>query len=160
MREITLLCVGKLKEPFWAAACAEYQKRLGAYTRLDVIEIPEKRLSAAPGPAEIARALEAEAQMVRARIPKGALTAALCIEGKSCDSPAFSKTLFDAGLGGVSRLCFLIGGSYGLAESIKDSADLCISLSAMTFPHHLARVMLLEQIYRAFQIGTHGNYHK
>ena len=160
MREITLICVGKMKEAFLIAACNEYIKRLGAYTRVEVVELPEARLSQNPSPAEITNALAREAEEIRKKIPKGAKVAAMCIEGKMRSSTEFSRMIFDGGVGGTSKLCFLIGGSHGLAEEIKAAAELRISMSPMTFPHHLARVMLLEQIYRAFQIGTGGSYHK
>lgn len=160
MREITLICVGKMKEKFLIAACDEYLKRLGAYTKIEVIEIPEYRLSQNPSASEIENALAREADEIRRRIPKGAMLAAMCIEGKMYDSVEFSRRIFDAGVGGVSKLCFLIGGSNGLSDELKRQALLRLSMSPMTFPHHLARVMLLEQVYRAFQIGTGGSYHK
>ena len=160
MREITLICVGKMKEKFLINACDEYLKRLGAYTKVEIIELAEYRLSQNPSAGEIENALAREAEEIRRRIPKGAMLAAMCIEGKMYDSVEFSRRIFDAGVGGVSKICFLIGGSNGLSAQLKAQADLRLSMSPMTFPHHLARVMLLEQIYRAFQIGTGGSYHK
>ena len=160
MWEITLICVGKLKEAFWASACDEYKKRLGAYARLDIVELPEYRLSQKPSDAEIANALEREGEEILKKVPKGAKVAAMCIEGQTSDSPGFSRRVFDCGVGGTSKLCFIIGGSNGMSPKVKAEADWRLSMSPMTFPHHLARVMLLEQIYRAFQIGTGGSYHK
>ena len=160
MREITLICVGKLKEPYLISACNEYSKRLGAYTKLDVIELNEERLPQNPSDAEIERAMSREAQAIIQKIPKGAMVVAMCIEGKTCDSVEFSRRIFSAGVDGTSKICFIIGGSNGLAPEVKAQASRKLSMSPMTFPHHLARVMLLEQIYRAFQIGTGGSYHK
>lgn len=160
MREITVICVGKLKEPYLISACNEYCKRLSAYTKLEVVELNEERLPQNPSAAEIERAMSREAQAILQRIPKGAMTVAMCIEGKACDSVEFSRRIFSAGVEGTSKMCFIIGGSNGLAPEVKREAAWKLSMSPMTFPHHLARVMLLEQIYRAFQIGTGGSYHK
>jgi len=160
MREITLICVGKMKEAFFISACEEYIKRLGAYTKIEVVELPEQRLSQNPSEGEILKALSIEAEAIRTKIPKGAKVCAMCIEGKMLSSEQLSRKIFDAGVDGTSKLCFLIGGSHGLDAELKAQTDWRISMSPMTFPHHLARVMLLEQIYRAFQIGTGGSYHK
>ena len=160
MREITLICVGKLKEKFLISACEEYIKRLGAYTRMEVIEVPEARIDQNPSRAQIDKELEDEARLIEQKIPKNAKIVAMCIEGKGCSSTEFSKRIFDMGVEGTSKLCFIIGGSNGLSPRIKSQAEWKLSMSEMTFPHHLARVMLLEQIYRAFQIGTGGSYHK
>lgn len=158
MVHIDLICVGKLKEQYFAAAAAEYQKRLGAYCRLTITELPEARLSARPSEAETVAALADEA--ARMRIPSGAALWALCIEGERISSEGFARRLEVAQNQGVSRFVFLIGGSHGLSEGIKLRADVRLSMSEMTFPHHLARVMLLEQLYRAFQISGGGKYHK
>ncbi len=160
MREVTLICVGKLKEAYLLSACEEYCKRLKGYTKVEVIELNEYRLSQNPSPAEIEKALQLEGEEILRRIPKGAKTVAMCIEGKLYGSVEFSDMLFKEGVDGTSKLCFIIGGSNGLSDNVKNKADRRISMSPMTFPHHLARVMLLEQIYRAFQIGTGGSYHK
>ncbi len=160
MQNVTLLCVGKLKEPFYADACAEYQKRLARHCDLSIRELPEARLGDAPSPAEIAAALEKEADAVESRLPRGGALIALCIEGKELSSAELSETLARWAARGVSQLTFLIGGSFGLAERLKSRADLRLSMSPMTFPHHLARVMLLEQLYRAYQIQSGTKYHK
>lgn len=160
MRKITVLCVGKLKERFYAEACAEYQKRLSRCCKLEVLELPEQRLGDAPSPAEIARALDREADALRERLPKGGTAVALCVEGESMSSERFSRTLSELTAKGGSQLSFLIGGSFGLAGSIKRECALRLSFSPMTFPHHLARVLLLEQLYRAFQIEQGTKYHK
>ena len=159
MQSVSVLCVGKLKEKFYADACAEYQKRLGRFCRLNVFELPEQRLPDAPSPAEIAAALEREADAIEEKLPRGAVIA-LCVEGRALSSEQLSDTLARYASQGTSQLTFLIGGSFGLAERVKARADLRLSMSPMTFPHHLARVMLLEQIYRAYQIRSGSKYHK
>jgi len=160
MLNIKIICVGKLKEKYWTAAAAEYVKRLGSLCRLEVEELPESRLPARPSPAEVEAALKKEGESVVLRIPDGAVTVALCVEGKALDSVRFSEFLEFCALQGRPKLCFLIGGSEGLAEEVKEKADLRLSMSEMTFPHHLARIMLLEQLYRAFQIRDGSRYHK
>ncbi len=160
MLHIKILCVGKLKERYFASAAAEYMKRLGAYARVEIEELPESHLPAAPSEAETAAALEREAESLRLRIPKDALRVALCIEGKKLDSRQFADFLQLCAVNGKNKLCFLIGGSMGLSESIKQEAELQLSMSLMTFPHHLARIMLLEQLYRGFKINEGGKYHK
>ena len=159
MQSVSVLCVGKLKEKFYADACAEYQKRLGRFCRLNVVELPEQRLPDDPSPAEIAAALEREADDIEEKLPRGAVIA-LCVEGRALSSEQLSDTLARYASQGTSQLTFLIGGSFGLAERVKARADLRLSMSPMTFPHHLARVMLLEQIYRAYQIRSGSKYHK
>lgn len=160
MLSIKIICVGKLKERFFLEAAAEYQKRLGSLCRLEIEELPEARLSAEPTEAEVDAALHREAESIFLRIPSGAVVAALCIEGKTIDSVGFSQFLEMCALKGKSRLCFIIGGSMGLHQEVKERADLQLSFSPMTFPHHLVRIMLLEQLYRAFQIQMGSKYHK
>lgn len=160
MQRVTILCVGKLKERFYTEAVAEYAKRLGRFCRLDIVELPESRLPDDPSPAQIRQALETEASLIRARIPKGAAVIAMCIEGQTLSSPQLAQRMGRFAVGGESSLVFLIGGSVGLDESVKAQAELRLSMSPMTFPHHLARVMLLEQIYRAYQINAGTKYHK
>lgn len=160
MLNIKIICVGKLKEKFYIAAAAEYIKRLGALCRLEVEELPESRLSAQPSAAEVEAALRKEGESIALRIPSGALTVALCVEGKQLSSVRFSQFLEACALKGRSKLCFLIGGSEGLSEEVKERAEVRMSMSEMTFPHHLARIMLLEQLYRAFQIRDGSKYHK
>ena len=160
MQKITVLCVGKLKERFYQEAAAEYVKRLGRHCKLDVVELPESRLPEDPSPGEIQRALAAEAAAIREKLPRGGAVIALCIEGTELSSEALSKKLAQLASAGASQLTFLIGGSFGLHPRVKQRADLRLSMSPMTFPHHLARVMLLEQLYRAYQIDTGTRYHK
>lgn len=160
MSLIRLICVGKLKERFYLDAVAEYSKRLSRFCRLEIIELPEQRLPEDPSPAQIRQALEREAEAVRAKIPPGAWIAAMCIEGRLCSSEELAALLAARGGGGEKSMVFLIGGSHGLAPALKEQANARLSMSPMTFPHHLARVMLLEQIYRGFQINTGTRYHK
>ena len=160
MQKVSVVCVGKLKEKFYAEAAAEYLKRLSRYCRAEVVEVPESRLSETPSPAEIEQALLEEAGRVEAKLPKSCALIALCIEGTELSSPAFAEALRGFAVSGASQLAFLIGGSVGLHPSLKERADLRLSMSPMTFPHHLARVMLLEQLYRAYQIQAGGRYHK
>ncbi len=160
MLNIKIICVGKLKEKFYTAAAAEYMKRLSTLCRLEVEELPESRLSAQPSQAEVEAALRKEGESIALRIPAGALTVALCVEGKQLSSVRFSQFLEACALKGRSKLCFLIGGSEGLSEEVKERAEVRMSMSEMTFPHHLARIMLLEQLYRAFQIRDGSKYHK
>ena len=159
MQRITVLCVGKLKEKFYADAAAEYCKRLSRYCKIEVTELPETRLPEDPSPAEIKKALAAEATAIRQKLEGGAVVA-MCIEGQTCSSEALSKKLAAFALEGKSKVTFLIGGSFGLDETLKKQADWRLSMSPMTFPPHLARVMLLEQIYRACQIAEGTRYHK
>ena len=160
MQRVTVLCVGKLKEKFYTDAAAEYVKRLQRYCKLDVVELPEYRLPEEPSPAEIQKALQTEGAAIRERLPRGGAVVALCIEGKPCSSEELSRRLTDFGVQGKTQITFLIGGSVGLDESLKQQADWRLSMSPMTFPHHLARVMLLEQIYRSCQIAEGTRYHK
>lgn len=160
MQRVTVLCVGKLKEKFYIDAAAEYVKRLQRHCKLELIELPEQRLPDDPSPAEIQKALRAEGDAIRERLPKGGAVIALCIEGKPCSSQELSRRMADFGVQGKTPLTFLIGGSVGLDEDLKRRADWRLSMSPMTFPHHMARIMLLEQIYRAYQIADGTKYHK
>ena len=160
MQRITLLCVGKLKERFYAEAAAEYAKRLGRYCRLDLVELPEERLPEAPSPAQVGAALAREAEAIRGKLPPSSSLIALCVEGRERSSEELARLLAGWAGQGESRLVFLLGGSHGLHAYIKAPAREKLSMSPMTFPHHLSRVMLLEQIYRAYQINAGTKYHK
>ena len=160
MQKVTVLCVGKLKEKFYIDAAAEYAKRLSRFCKLELVELPEERLPEDPSPAQIEAALLKEAAAIRAKLPAGAALIALCVEGELRSSEALARQMAAWAGQGVSQLVFLIGGSFGLHPSIKGSAKLRLSMSPMTFPHHLARVMLLAQIYRAYQIQAGSRYHK
>jgi 23S rRNA (pseudouridine1915-N3)-methyltransferase len=156
---ITLICVGGLKEDYWKAACAEYIKRLGAWARVNTVEIEETRLPENPSSALINAAQNDEADRITKKLPANSFIAALCIEGVQMDSEEFAQVISrQMQLSG--SFTFIIGGSYGLAKRLKDSAGLRMSLSVMTFPHMMARVLLLEQLYRAMSILGGGRYHK
>ena len=160
MFEITLIAMGKLKEKFYLSAAAEYEKRLKGYCQFKLLELPESRLPETPSPAEIAAGLEKEADLILTKIPKGAWFCTLTPEGKMLTSEALADKLKDVKLTGKSSACFLIGSSFGMAQKIKDKADFKLSMSPMTFPHHLARIMVLEQLYRAEAIQAGSKYHK
>ena len=160
MFDITLIAMGKLKEKFYLSAAAEYEKRMKGYCQFKILELPETRLPEDPSPAEITAGLEKEADLILTKIPKGAWFCVLTPEGKLLSSEALADKLKDVKLGGKSSACFLIGSSFGMAQRIKDKADFKLSMSPMTFPHHLARVMVLEQLYRAEAIQAGSKYHK
>ena len=160
MQKVTILCTGKLKEKFYLDAAAEYVKRLSRFCKLEIVELPEERLPEDPSPAQIEASLSKEADAVRAKLPNGCLVIAMCVEGRERSSEELARYLADSAAQGASHIVFLIGGSYGLHPSIKAEAKLRLSMSPMTFPHHLLRVMLLEQIYRAYQINAGSRYHK
>lgn len=148
---VKLICVGKLKEAFYQQACQEYQKRLGAFCQLTLCELPEDTK-----PGNLAR----EAEKIRQALVPGSYVVALCVEGGTMSSEALSQKIAQLKSRGISKICFVIGSSEGLDDSIKQMADLRLSMSPMTFPHHLARVMVLEQIYRALSIEAGTKYHK
>lgn len=160
MFEITLICMGKLKEKFYLSAAGEYEKRLKGYCRFQILELPEIRLPDDPSPAEIAAGLEKEADQILNKIPKGAWFCTLTPEGRMHTSEELANKLQDVKLSGKSSACFLIGSSFGIAPRVKAAADLKLSMSPMTFPHHLARIMVLEQLYRAESIQAGSKYHK
>jgi len=157
---ITIICEGKLKEKYLRDACDEYSKRLGAYCKLNIVELSPHRIPENPSDGEIASALEAEGKEILSKIPNGAKVYAMCIEGKQMPSEKLAEKISECSVQGFSNIVFIIGGSHGLSDEVKRRADFKLSMSEMTFPHQLARVMLLEQIYRAFQISTGGKYHK
>ena len=160
MLGIKLLCVGRMREKFYLEAFEEYRKRLGAYCRLECVELSEQRLPERPSDAEISAALEREGAELEKQIPPEAFVVALCVEGREYSSEELAALLRERENSGKPKLCFLIGGSFGMSETVKRRADLRLSMSRMTFPHHLARVMLSEQIYRAFKINEGSRYHK
>lgn len=160
MQKVTVLCVGKLKERFYADAVAEYVKRLSRYCKLDVMELAEERLPDNPSQALIDAALSREADAIRAKLPPSSSLIALCVEGQLRSSEELAQLMATWANQGEKQLVFLIGSSNGLHPSIKAEAWARLSMSPMTFPHHLARVMLLEQIYRGYQINAGTKYHK
>lgn len=160
MFDITLITMGKLKEKFYISAAQEYAKRLGAYCRFTLLELPEVRLPEDPSPAEISGGLDKEAETIFAKIPKGAWFCVFTPEGKELSSERFADKLKEVKLSGKSSACFLIGSSFGMSARVKQKADFQLSMGPMTFPHHLARIMVLEQIYRAEAIQAGSKYHK
>ena len=155
---INLIVIGKLKEDYLRSACAEYIKRLGRYCTFQLHELDECRLSDSPSEKEISSALGKEAEQIK-RYAKGFIIP-MCIEGRQLSSVELSQKITETAVGGQSTVTFIIGSSFGLSPEIKRLGGLKLSMSKMTFPHQLARVMLLEQIYRAFQIAEGGKYHK
>ena len=160
MLNIKLICVGKMREKFFIDAFEEYRKRLQAYCRLELVEITEQRLSDRPAEKEITAALEREGQEILKAVPTDAYLVALCVEGKQMPSEGMAELIAARENSGKPKLCFVIGGSFGLSPTVKSRADRKLSMSQMTFPHHLARVMLIEQVYRGFKINEGSQYHK
>ena len=160
MLSVHLICVGKLKEKFYLDACGEYLKRLSGYCKLTLTELPEEKLPQNPSQAQIDAALAREAAAIRGKLPQNSSLVALCVEGKLRSSEELADLVRQWEQNSAKHLVFLIGGSYGLDAALKSEAWVRLSMSPMTFPHHLARVMVLEQIYRAFKINEGSNYHK
>ncbi|MGN0998493.1 MAG: 23S rRNA (pseudouridine(1915)-N(3))-methyltransferase RlmH [Faecousia sp.] len=160
MFDITLITMGKLKEKFYISAAEEYAKRLKAYCNFHLLELPEYRLPEDPSPAEIAAGLNKEAEIILAKVPKGAWLCIFTPEGKELSSEGFADKLKEVKLSGKGSACFLIGSSFGISPTIKSKADFKLSMGPMTFPHHLARIMVLEQLYRAEAIQAGSKYHK
>lgn len=152
MFSVKIIAVGKLKEKFYLAACDEYLKRLGTMADVSIVELPEE--TGRPD------GLEHEAEKILAAIPKQSYVCAMCIEGKMMDSPALARVFSDIQNRGYSSMTIIIGSSNGMSDSVKSRADMRLSMSPMTFPHHLARVMVLEQVYRALSINAGSKYHK
>ena len=159
MLSVNIICVGKLKESYLRAAVEEYSKRMKPLCKLSVIELGEERTGDDPSAAEIQRVITAESERIAAKIQKGDHVIAMCVEGKQMSSEELSASIEDIQQT-HSTIDLIIGGSWGLSDSLKARADLRLSMGRMTFPHQLCRVMLLEQIYRAFQISKGTKYHK
>lgn len=160
MFDITLIAMGKLKEKFYLSAASEYEKRLGGFCSFHLLELPESRLPDDPSQSEITQGLEKEADLILSKLPKGCWFCIFTPEGKELSSEAFAEKLKEVKLSGKSSACFLIGSSFGIAPRVKAKADFKLSMGPMTFPHHLARIMVLEQIYRAEAIQAGSKYHK
>lgn len=160
MIKIKVIALGKLKEKYLRDGCDEYIKRLSSYAKTEIIELEPVRLSENPSSAETEKALSAEGEMIKKKIPDGSLVVAMCIEGKQFSSEEFYQAINDRVSRGIGSLVFIIGSSHGLHNDIKAMADIKLSFSKMTFPHQLFRVMLLEQLYRSFKIGEGSKYHK
>lgn len=159
MISVTIIAVGGLKESYLREGCGEYEKRLGAYAGVNIIEIKEERCPDNPSVSEIKRVLEKEGERIIRKIPAGAVTIPLCIEGREYDSREFSALLENISFES-SHICFIIGGSFGLDERVKGLGKIRLSFGKMTLPHQLARMVLLEQIYRGFSILNNSKYHK
>ena len=160
MMNVQLIVLGKLKEKYMKDFAAEYEKRLSAYCKMTVVELEPVKLSDNPSQSEIDNALQKETKMIKDKIPKNSYIFAMCIEGKQMSSEEFSQKLDDIALSGKNSVVFIIGSSFGLSNEIKGMSDYKFSMSKMTFPHKLARIMLTEQIYRGFSISNNGKYHK
>ena len=160
MIRITIISVGKIKEKYFAAAIDEYVKRLKRYASVDITELKDEPVPESLSESERLFVLKKEGQRVLEKIPAGALAVALCVEGKQLSSEEMAEYINNAVLSGQSRIVFIIGGSLGLSDEVKKRADFKLSFSKMTFPHRLMKVILLEQIYRAFTIIEGKTYHK
>ena len=160
MQKITLISVGKLKEQFFKDAEKEYLKRLKGFCSFELCEISAETLPQNPSDSQIEASLLVEAEKIISKIPKNAEVISLCIEGKLHSSEELSSIILENANFGSGNICFIIGSSYGLAQKVKALSKVRLSMSKMTFPHRLARVMLLEQIYRAYKILGGGEYHK
>lgn len=160
MISVNLIYIGDIREKYLLDAVAEYEKRLGAYCRLSDFELKEEKLPENPSPAQISAAIEKEGVRILDALPKKSLKIALCIEGAQYSSEEFSILLQKAASDGFSQISFVIGGAFGLSDEVKKLCDIKLSVSKMTFTHRMARVLLLEQIYRAENIAAGGKYHK
>lgn len=159
MIKISIIALGKLKEKFLKDGALEYIKRLSAYCKLDIIEIEPEKISEKPSQKEIDICLEKESSLIEKKILSNSLVVALCVEGKEFTSEQLANKIEELSNIGKS-ITFIIGSSYGLSPKIKALANIKLSVSKMTFPHQLFRVMLLEQLYRAFKINEGSQYHK
>lgn len=160
MLNIKFICVGKLRERFYIDAFNEYARRLSAYCKFECAELNETKLGDKPSDKEIENALARESADIEKAIPKDAYVIAMCVGAKQLKSEELAQKINSLALSGRGKICFIIGGSFGMAESVKQRADMRLGMSEMTFPHHLARVMLTEQIYRSFKIIEGSRYHK
>lgn len=159
MLNVKLITLGTLKEAYLRDAAAEYEKRLGAFCRFELVQLKEERLSDDPSESEIKNALSKESEKILALIPARAYVVAMCVEGKQLTSPELAEKLEEIS-SRTSDVCFIIGSSFGLSDTVKQRADLRLSVSKLTFPHQLMRVILLETVYRAFNIQKGTKYHK
>lgn len=160
MQKVTIICVGKLKEKYLKDAVSEYAKRLRTLCKFEVIEVEEEKISDNPNSSQISHILECEGKRILSKIDSSMSVMAMCIEGKQMGSEKFAEYFSNMAISGKSSLAFVIGGSWGLSDEVKKKADYRLSMSEMTFPHQLARIMVCEQIYRAFCINSGTKYHK
>lgn len=157
---ITVICIGKLKEKYWTAAIDEYSKRLKGYCNLDIIELKEARLPDKAGPAEELAVKEAEGEEILKKVKDNQYVITLEVKGKMLSSEKLAEKIETLGIDGQSNVVFVIGGSLGLSAAVSKRANYKLSFSEMTFPHQMMRVILLEQVYRAFKINRNEAYHK
>ncbi len=159
MATIKIITVGTLKEDYLCDAVAEYEKRISGFCKLESVNIKESRLPQNPSESDIRRALSEEAKSILAAMPSRAFKIAMCVEGKQFSSEELASKL-EGAFSSANELCFVIGSSHGLSDSVKDAADLRLSVSKLTFPHQLMRVILLESVYRCLNIIKGTKYHK
>ena len=157
---VKILCIGKLKEKYLKDACEEYAKRLSRYCKFNITELDEYKTSDNPTQSQIDAVIENEGEKIISKLPKNAKVVTLCIEGEQKSSEQLANYINNCAVKGFCDIVFVIGGSWGLSDKVKALSDLRLSMSKMTFPHQLARVMLCEQIYRSFNILNGGKYHK
>lgn len=158
--KIKIICMGKLKEKYLKDAINEYSKRLSRFCNLEIIELSDEKIPDNASPAQEDKVILTEGEKILKVISPSDYVISLCVEGKQKSSEDFAKTISNLALSGNSSLCFIIGGSLGLSNAVKNRSDLRLGFSMMTFPHQLMRVFLLEQIYRAFKINSNEKYHK
>lgn len=160
MINITIICVGKIKEKYFTAAVDEYKKRLGRFCKLEITEVKDDSIPENASDAEKSAVLEKEGERIKNKLPKGAYIIPLCVEGKPISSETLAEKINTLTVEGVSHIAFIIGGSLGISDEIKNLSAFRLSFSKMTFPHQLMRVILTEQLYRAFTINNGITYHK
>ena len=158
--KVRIICIGKLKEKYWTAAVAEYSKRISGYANIEIVELKESKLPANPSPTDEASVLVREGENILGKIKDNDYVIVMEVEGKQLDSVELSRKIQSTFDTKASTIDFIIGGSLGISGDVKKRADYGLSFSKMTFPHQMARVMLLEQIYRAFKISNGETYHK
>lgn len=160
MQTVNIICIGKIKEKYWTDAIKEYTKRLSPFCKFNIIELDEEKVNSNPNQTQIKTVLNAEGKRILSKLSKNSYVIPMCIEGKQLSSTELADKLSEVALSGKSSIDFIIGGSWGLSDEVKGKADFKLSMSKMTFPHQMARVVLCEQIYRAFEINSNGKYHK
>ncbi len=160
MMKINIIAVGKLKEKYLTDGCNEYKKRLGSFCKPTIIEIAEEKCGDNPSQAQIENVLKKEGERIISKIPKSSFVIPMCIEGKELSSPEFASQIESVGIKGYGEITFIIGGSFGLSNEVKALGNFKLSFGKLTLPHQLMRMVLLEQIYRAFSILSNTKYHK
>ena len=156
MQTVNIICIGKIKEKYWTEAIKEYTKRLTPFCKFNIIELDEEKVNSNPNQAQIKAVLDAEGKRIISKLAKNSYVIPMCIEGKQLSSTELADKMSEIVLSGKSSIDFIIGGSWGLSDEVKGKADFKLSMSKMTFPHQMARVVLCEQIYRAFEINSNG----